>query len=42
MIGPGQITKRGVLSPVTDVPYGPFVQALAARGVQVSAEVSAG
>lgn len=33
MIGAGVITKRGLLSPVTDVPYGPFTEGLAQRGI---------
>ena len=33
MIGAGLITTRGLLSPVTDVPCGPFIDALAARGI---------
>ena len=33
MIGAGLITTRGLLSPVTDVPYAPFIDALAARGI---------
>jgi saccharopine dehydrogenase-like NADP-dependent oxidoreductase len=35
-IADGTISTRGLLSPVTDVPYDAFVQALAARGVAVS------
>jgi lysine 6-dehydrogenase len=38
MIGTGQITKRGVLSPVNDVPYRPLVEQLARRGIQVTEE----
>ncbi len=33
MIGAGLITRRGLLSPVTDVPCAPFTDALAARGI---------
>jgi saccharopine dehydrogenase-like NADP-dependent oxidoreductase len=35
MIGSGQIPKKGVLSPATDVPYEPFMAALASRGMAV-------
>jgi len=38
MIGSGQIAKRGLLSPVNDVPYEPFVQELAERGIRVTKE----
>jgi len=40
MIASGAIRKRGLLSPVTDVPYQPFVAALASRGIVVTSEVS--
>ena len=36
MIGVRQITKRGVLSPVNDVPYATLVRELQARGIQVT------
>jgi lysine 6-dehydrogenase len=36
MIGDGRIRRRGVLSPVTDVPYDAFVSELARRGVVVT------
>jgi lysine 6-dehydrogenase len=36
MIGSGLIGKRGLLSPVTDVPYAPFADALAARGIETT------
>lgn len=35
MIASGQISKRGLLSPVTDVPYDPFVGELAKRGIDL-------
>jgi saccharopine dehydrogenase-like NADP-dependent oxidoreductase len=38
MVGRGQITKRGVLSPINDVPYEPFVRELARRDIQVTSE----
>jgi saccharopine dehydrogenase-like NADP-dependent oxidoreductase len=38
MIGNGQITKRGVLSPVNDVPYKTLIQELDKRGIQVTSE----
>jgi len=40
MIGTGRITKRGILSPVTDVPYETVREELAQRGIQM--DVSAG
>jgi saccharopine dehydrogenase-like NADP-dependent oxidoreductase len=40
MIGSGQITKRGLLSPVNDVPYGPFAQELAKRGIRITSELT--
>jgi saccharopine dehydrogenase-like NADP-dependent oxidoreductase len=36
MIVSGQITKRGLLSPVNDVPYAPLVRELKQRGIQVT------
>ncbi len=39
MIGTGQITRRGLLSPVNDVPYTLFVQELAKRNIQVTSEI---
>jgi saccharopine dehydrogenase-like NADP-dependent oxidoreductase len=38
MIGMGQIAKRGLLSPVNDVPYAAFVEQLTRRRIQVSTE----
>jgi len=35
MIGTGQITKRGLLSPINDIPFDPFAQELAARDIQI-------
>jgi saccharopine dehydrogenase-like NADP-dependent oxidoreductase len=40
MIGSGQIGKPGLLSPLNDVPYDTFVQALAKRGIQVTSQRS--
>jgi lysine 6-dehydrogenase len=40
MIGTGQITRRGLLSPVTDVPYLVFKNELLKRGIQAMAEFS--
>lgn len=40
LIGSGAIAKRGLLSPVTDVPYRALVDALRARGIQVRVEIS--
>jgi saccharopine dehydrogenase-like NADP-dependent oxidoreductase len=36
MIGTGQITKRGLLSPINDIPFEPFAQELAARDIQIT------
>ncbi|MDH4066687.1 MAG: saccharopine dehydrogenase NADP-binding domain-containing protein [Acidobacteriota bacterium] len=36
MIGAGLISARGLLSPVTDVPCAPFIEALTARGIAVT------
>jgi saccharopine dehydrogenase-like NADP-dependent oxidoreductase len=41
MIAAGQIDKRGLLSPLTDVPYGPYAAALKARGIGVTSETIA-
>ena len=38
MIGAGQITKHGLLSPATDVPYENFVLELNKRGISVTLE----
>jgi saccharopine dehydrogenase-like NADP-dependent oxidoreductase len=38
MIANGQIRKRGLLSPLTDVPYEPFVRELARRDIQIRSE----
>ena len=35
MIGTGLITERGLLTPVADVPYDPFVRELATRGLHI-------
>jgi lysine 6-dehydrogenase len=40
LVGSGAIAKRGLLSPVTDVPYRALVDELRARGIQVSVEIS--
>lgn len=39
MIGSGHITKRGILSPVMDVPYGFFRDELARRGIRMDVSV---
>ena len=41
MIGSGQITKCGVLSPVNDVPYGLFARELGKRDIRVTSEITA-
>ncbi|MCG6955019.1 MAG: hypothetical protein LJF04_03430, partial [Gemmatimonadetes bacterium] len=38
MLGTGVITKRGLLSPTTDVPCAPFLEALARKGIAVRSE----
>jgi saccharopine dehydrogenase-like NADP-dependent oxidoreductase len=38
MIGSGQLTKRGLLSPVNDIPFDRFVQELAARNIEITKE----
>jgi lysine 6-dehydrogenase len=40
MIGTGEISKRGLLSPVRDVPYARLVEELARRGIQVTRELA--
>jgi len=40
MIGSGKITKRGLLSPITDVPYAAMVEELGKRGVKIVFEAS--
>ncbi len=39
MMASGEISKRGVLNPALDVPYTPFMAALAERGIVVTEEV---
>jgi len=39
MIASGEISKKGVLNPALDVPYAPFMAALAKRGIVVTEEV---
>jgi saccharopine dehydrogenase-like NADP-dependent oxidoreductase len=39
MIAAGEISGKGVLSPALDVPYAPFMAALAERGIVVKEEV---
>jgi saccharopine dehydrogenase-like NADP-dependent oxidoreductase len=41
MIASGQITKRGVLTPVNDIPYVDLKRELAERGIHVTSEVVA-
>lgn len=38
MIGSGELAARGLLSPVKDVPYEPFVRELQKRGIAVTSE----
>ena len=39
MIGSGQLTKRGLLSPINDIPFEPFVKELTVRGIQITSTV---
>ncbi len=39
MIGGGQITQKGVLNPLTDVPYAPFMTELSKGGIAVKEDV---
>ena len=41
MIGSGQLTKRGLLSPINDIPFDRFVEALAGRNIEIAVEESA-
>ena len=36
MIGSGEITKRGLLSPVNDIPYAPFARELEKRNIRIT------
>jgi lysine 6-dehydrogenase len=40
LVGSGQIDQRGVLSPVTDVPYDLLASELEKRGIQITSELS--
>jgi lysine 6-dehydrogenase len=40
LIGSGRIERRGLLSPLTDVPFEPFARELARRGVPIEREVT--
>jgi lysine 6-dehydrogenase len=39
MIGSGKVTKRGVLTPINDIPYLDLKRELAKRGILVTSEV---
>jgi saccharopine dehydrogenase-like NADP-dependent oxidoreductase len=39
MMGSGQITRKGVLNPLTDVPYAPFMAELSKGGIAVKEDV---
>jgi len=39
MMGRGEIQKRGILSPVTDIPYEPFKNELKKRGIKIEEKV---
>ena len=40
MIGTGEVTRRGLLSPVKDIPYALLVEELGRRGIQVQVEIN--
>jgi lysine 6-dehydrogenase len=40
MLGRGEITTKGLLSPAVDVPYTPFMKELERRGIVIKEEVS--
>lgn len=39
MIGTGQITKRGVISPINDIPYDLFTQELIKRDIRITSQL---
>jgi saccharopine dehydrogenase-like NADP-dependent oxidoreductase len=39
MIGKGEIQKRGILSPVTDIPYDAFMMGLMNRGIKIEEKI---
>jgi lysine 6-dehydrogenase len=39
MIAGGEITEKGILSPAVHIPYRPFMDRLAARGVEIEEEI---
>ena len=42
MIASEEIKRKGVLSPAVDIPCGPFLKALAERGIVVQEEIDSG
>jgi len=40
MLGRGEITTRGLLSPAVDVPYEPFMKELERRGIVIKEKMS--
>jgi len=42
MMGRGEIQKRGILSPVTDIPYHTFAQGLQERGIKIEEKIEIG
>ena len=40
LIASGQITQRGVLAPVTDIPYDLLASELGKRGIQITSELT--
>jgi len=40
MLGRGEVTTKGLLSPAVDVPYKPFMEELQRRGIVIKEEVS--
>jgi len=39
LIGSGRLQKRGLLSPLRDIPYDLFKQELAKRGIHINEEI---
>ena len=39
LVGTGAVSKRGVLSPIRDIPYNVFKQELARKGIQITSQV---
>ncbi len=39
MIGKGEIKRKGILSPATDIPYDPFMKRLKDRGIKIAEKI---